>query len=136
VDTIRSKAEGYSSNREALTEQASLAAEVGMVADTEQSSGRGQQRKRSYRTKPCYRWEAGTCSFGDKCRFRHDGPAGSKTQAPRQQAGVDPSQGERFALAVASLCVALLSIVAESSESSAHLALQKVGTDERNDSIM
>ena len=87
VDTIRSKAEGYSSNREALTEQASLAAEVGMVADTEQPSGRGQQRKRPYRTKPCYRWEAGTCSFGDKCRFRHDGPAGSKTQAPRQQAG-------------------------------------------------
>ena len=66
VDTIRSKTEGYSSNRETLTEQASLAAEVGMVADTEQPSGRGQQRKRPYRTKPCYRWEAGACTFGDK----------------------------------------------------------------------
>ena len=106
-----------------------------MVADTEQPSGRGQQRKRPYRTKPCYRLEPGTCSFGDKCRFRHDGPAGSKTQAPRQQAGVDPNQGERCDLAVVSLCVVPMSIVAESSESSAHLALQKVGTDERNDSI-
>ena len=60
VHTIRSKAEGYSSNREALTEQASFAAEVGMVTDTLQPSGRGQQKKRPYRTKPCYRWEAGT----------------------------------------------------------------------------
>ena len=25
-----------------------------------------------YRSKPCYRWQAGACKFGDECRFKHE----------------------------------------------------------------
>ena len=39
------------------------------------SGGRGRGKRRSI-ARPCFLWEKGPCSFGDKCIFQHNAPQG------------------------------------------------------------
>ena len=80
----RAYADSFSSQRAALTEPANLA--KGFLAANSRlraskprqfiPTGPGDPR---CRTRPCG-WTSGSCSFGDKCSFRHLGPTGTGPQ--------------------------------------------------------
>ena len=75
IDTVRARADSYSSLRGANSEVSVLAEGYSLVARGEQS-GKPKPRTKQYRTAECRLWLAGACSYGDRCRFKHTGDAG------------------------------------------------------------
>jgi hypothetical protein len=76
IDTVRSKANGYSSLRGANSEVSVLAEGYTLVAHHEQSGKSKPKGRPGYRTKECNLWLRGECSYGENCIFKHTGAAG------------------------------------------------------------
>lgn len=51
--------------------------------------GRGRGKRRSV-AQPCFHWEKGPCSFGDRCIFQHNGPQGGVKKQKQVQNPTPP----------------------------------------------
>jgi hypothetical protein len=81
IDTVRSRADSYSSLRGANLEVSVLAEGYTLVAEQSEKPKKSKKPwKKPYRTTECWKWLEGACSYGDRCRFSHTGEAGQGAQ--------------------------------------------------------